>query len=104
MAADVKQLFFVEGDSAKDINVEIESTLLTFSAILLRIRFESGLKEEKTAVIDDVLNGIFHFEWTAGQPPDGTHKAEIVFQRTGDDFELHVPARRPLLLIVRGNV
>jgi hypothetical protein len=104
MASDVKKLFFVEGDSAKDINVEIESSLLSIATIFLRIRFSSGLKEEKTAIIDDVLLGIFHFEWSAGQPPAGNHDAEIIFERVGDSFPVHVPERTPLQLIVRENV
>jgi hypothetical protein len=72
------RIYYVEDDRLPDLAVEFEGTDLSgYTSILLHLRRADGKLVVKTAVIDDVTNGFFHFAWAAGDLAEGKHQAEI---------------------------
>ena len=79
----------VAQDALPILSFVFEGVQLTtqFALIELELRFESGkrLLPRKQWVIDDDINGVFHFEFAEGEIPAGTHRGELLI------FDLNTP-------------
>lgn len=93
----------VEGNVGPDLVTQVEdldiSAVVTITAI---VRYHSGKKLEKVAVIDDAAAGLFHVEWAAGDLIKGNHKLEFRFEFATTRVTL--PEGEPYLLRVRERV
>lgn len=104
MSNDPETVYYAATDRKPDLNFEFEGVdLSSFSAITFRLRQQSGLSVERSAVIDDAANGLFHIEWQADDLPLGSHEGEIVFEHSSG-IEETWPAERPIVIVVRQRV
>lgn len=97
----------VELDALPLLSLEFEGTELstTFATIQLDVRLNTGEKLPiRSAIIDDDLNGFFHFEFLQDEVPNGVHQAEVIFS------DINVPTSTfrlpivPLRLFMRERV
>ncbi len=102
-------IFLVEADLLPLFNVTYVDDagapidVSPFTDIVLRVRRPDETAFERTAVIDDAVNGLFHFEWAAGDLVEGDSKAEIRFE-DGTAKPETVPSDSPLVLRIRERV
>lgn len=97
----------VEFDALPVLSFEFEDTQLstTFAAIELDVRLDTGEKlPVRNAVIDDDLNGLFHFEFLQDEVPAGTHQAEVIFYDIGVPTNTFRLPEEPLRLVIRERV
>lgn len=108
MACGIQEVIQVAYDALPVLSFEFEGVQLstTFDDIELDVRLHTGAKLPiRSAVVDDDLNGFFHFEFAQDEVPPGVHQAEIIFSDLAvptDTFRL--PERAPLRLIIRERV
>lgn len=107
MAINLPTQFVVSLDELPDFvfEIDVETPLsTTFSSITLDVRRPDRSKIMKAAIVDDDENGIFHFEWTAGDLIEGAHYAELVLVDINTSKPLTLPERDPIRFVARGRV
>lgn len=96
-------VFYVREDSTP-LTFQIDVDLLSLADIRLNVRFQDGTAvRDKSAVFEDVVNGVFSFSFVAGELKAGEHDAELIFVAT-DLSQVTFPDRQPIRLIVRERV
>lgn len=97
-------LRLVEGDLEPTLSFELAGQdLADYASITMRVRRDDGKLLSRAAVIDDAPNGLFHFEWQAGDLVRGRHRMEIEFVSLGGG-NFTIPSRAPILLDVRADI
>ena len=94
-------------DALPILAMEFEDTQIstTFADIQLDVRLETGAKLPiRSAIIDDDLNGLFHFEFQQDEVPPGVHTADVIFSDISVPTDTFRLPEEPLRLVMRERV
>ena len=107
MAGTLVEIRQVAFDALPILSFEFEDTQLstTFADIQLDVRLESGDKLPiRSAIIDDDINGFFHFEFLQDEVPPGVHTGELIFSDINVPTDTFRLPEEPMRIFLRRRV
>ena len=97
----------VELDALPILSFEFENTQIstTFTNIQLDVRLNTGERLPlRNAIIDDDVNGFFHFEFAQDEVPAGVHEADLIFYDITVATNTFRLPEKPLQIYMRSRV